>query len=174
MLRWLAVVAVVACTIPVFSQIPEVRLSPHEGTEETFAGRTVRIEYGRPYRKGRKVIGGILHNGQLWRTGADEAPVLVTNGTLTIGSLIVRPGAYTVLTIPGKDHWTLIVNRNATLRGTYLYSKKKDLGRIEMDVGQTPEMIEQFTITIRKNTETSGILEMSWENTVVSVSFSVS
>ncbi len=39
------------------------------------------------YLKGRKLIGDIVKYGKMWRTGADEAPVLLTEVDLTIGQL---------------------------------------------------------------------------------------
>ena len=42
--------------------------------------------------KGRKIFGGVVPYGQVWRTGADEATILETDKALMIGPLHVNPG----------------------------------------------------------------------------------
>ena len=166
-----AVCVAAFCIAPAFSQFPEVRLSPRERTSETLAGKKVQINYGRPYRRGRKIFGHGLPYGKLWRTGADEATTLSTEATLTVGTLEVPPGDYSLFTIPNKEHWTLVVNTEPNLMGRIGYNRKKDLGRVDMKVENT-QMIEQLTIEIVKTTENSGILKISWETTGASVPIS--
>jgi hypothetical protein len=149
-----------------------VRLSPRERTSETLAGKNVEIAYGRPYRRRRKILGSGLPYGKLWRTGADEATTLSTDATLTVGGLTVAPGDYSLFTIPNKDHWTLVINTDPNLLGRNGYNRKKDLGRVDMAVERTPEMVEQLTIEITKTTENSGILKISWETTLASAPIS--
>ena len=148
------------------------RLSPHEATTQTLAGKWIVIEYGRPYLKGRNLIGNIVRYGQMWRTGADEAPVLSTEGDLMIGELRVPTGRYSLFTIPGKDHWTLVVNKVPNLMGRNGYNSQKDLGRVEMNVDMQAAVTEQFTIAIDKTTADRGVLKMSWASVVVSVPIS--
>ena len=95
-----------------------------------------------------------------------------TEATLTIGDLTIPPGNYSLFTIPKKDRWTLIINKDPHLMGKFGYSRRKDLGRVSMSVERTSEMIEQLTIEIEKTTEKTGILKISWETTVASVPIS--
>ena len=67
----------------------ENRVSPHETTELALNGKKITITYGRPSMKGRKIVGGLVPFGQVWRTGADEASVLKTEADLMIGKLSV-------------------------------------------------------------------------------------
>ena len=46
------------------------RASPHDTVKATIDGANVSVTYGRPYMKGRKIFGGIVPYGQVWRTGA--------------------------------------------------------------------------------------------------------
>jgi len=160
------------CIKPAFSQSPQMRLSPREQLSPMLGGKTIQIAYGRPYRRNRKIFGKGLPYGKLWRTGADEATTLSTDATLTVGALTVPPGNYSLFTIPNKDHWTLVINTDPYLLGRNGYSRKKDLGRVDMDIQQTPEMVEQLTIEIVKTTENTAILKISWETTLASVPIS--
>jgi hypothetical protein len=145
------------------------RASPHQKSEGTVDGVKIAIEYGRPYVKGRKIFGGLVPFGQVWRTGADEATVLVTDGTLTFGRLEVPAGSYTLYTIPGESHWTLIINKQTGQWGTQ-YSEGQDLGRVEMIVKPIENPVEQFTIAIA-DTGSGGELHFDWASTRAVVSF---
>ena len=149
-----------------------VRLSPRVLSEFHVGSTTIQIEYGRPATKGRKIFGGLVPYGKVWRTGADEATVLATASTLTIGTLSVPPGSYSLFTIPGKDVWTLIVNTVAEQSGVLQYNRKKDLGRLEMHVASVEEPIERLTITVEEVGNNNGILRVAWQKTVASVRIS--
>jgi len=142
------------------------RVSPHETVSATIGGSKVTIEYGRPYLKGRQAVGGTLVPfNSVWRTGADEATLLTTEGDLMIGTVKVPVGSYSLFTLPtDAKTWTLIINKTAKQWGAFSYDEKTDLGRTPMKVTTLSAPVEQFTIKL-----TDGSLEMSWENTTASV-----
>jgi hypothetical protein len=140
------------------------RPSPHDKASATVGKTNITMEYGRPFLKGRHVGGEVAPYGEVWRTGADEATTLVTNGDLTIGTLKVPKGSYTVFTLPTKDGWTLIVNRVESQWGAFEYKQDMDLGRTKMTVKTAKTPVEQFTITL-----TGGVLKMAWDTTEASV-----
>jgi hypothetical protein len=147
------------------------RASPHETVNATVDGAKISITYGRPFAKGRKIVGGLVPYGQVWRTGADEATTLVTDKMLMFGSAHVMPGTYTLYTLPGEGSWQLIINRQTGQWGTE-YSQQQDLARVPMKVGKTSSPVEQFTIAI-EDTPSGGELRLSWENTQATLPFSV-
>jgi hypothetical protein len=147
------------------------RASPHEKAEATVDGASVAIEYGRPFMKGRKIVGGLVPFDKVWRTGADEATTLTTDKTLAFGSLSVPAGKYTLYTVPGEKEWTLIVNRQTGQWGTQ-YDQAQDLGRVAMKLQATAAPVEQFTITIG-DTPAGGEIHFEWETTRVVASFTV-
>src|SRR5687768_6306072 len=69
--------------------------SPHVRGEWTVDGANISIEYGRPFVKGR-AESELMPAGKPWRTGADEATVLVTDKALKFGTLSLAPGTYTL------------------------------------------------------------------------------
>jgi Protein of unknown function (DUF2911) len=150
----------------------EKRVSPHETTQLTLKGKKITVTYGRPYMKGRKIMGALVPFGQVWRTGADEATVLKTDADLTIGSLAVPKGSYAIFTLPSETGWKLIVNKVADQMGAFKYDEKQDLGRVDMKVGKTSAPVEQFTIKLAKS-GAGGVIKMEWENTSASVNFRV-
>jgi hypothetical protein len=152
----------------------EPRKSPHESTSITVNGHKITIAYGRPYLRGRKMIGDHEPYGKVWRTGADEATTLNTDADLDINGLKVPKGAYALFTIPKENSWTLIVNKTAKQWGAFSYKDADDLGRTEMTVSKSDSPVEQFTISLTPNGSSGVTLKMAWENTVASVPIKVS
>jgi len=150
----------------------EKRASPHETVELTLNGKKITVTYGRPYMKGRKIVGGLVPYDEVWRTGADEATVLTTEADLTIGNLAVPKGSYSLFTLPSESGWKLIVNKEDKQWGAFNYNEKRDLGRVDMKVGKTSAPVEQFTIAFAK-AGNGSIMKMEWENTSASVDLEV-
>ncbi len=149
------------------------RKSPHEKVSATINGKTITIEYGRPYMKGRKIFGGLEPLGKVWRTGADEATTLASDADLDIKGLKVSKGTYALFTLPGESEWKLIVNKTAKQWGAFKYEESADLGRVAMDVKKTGAPVEQFTIKLESTGGNKGKLTLEWENTSASVPFTV-
>ena len=147
------------------------RLSPHETVSATIDGAKISVTYGRPYMRGRMIMGGLVPYGAVWRTGADEATTLVTDKALRVGSTQVPAGTYTLYTLPDEKAWTLIINRQTGQDGTE-YTPARDLARIEMQVGSTRMPVEQLTLTLN-DTQAGGELTLQWERTEARVVFSV-
>ena len=152
-----------------YAQAP--RVSPHETVSATIDGAKISVTYGRPYARGRKIMGGVVPYGAVWRTGADEATTLVTDKALMFGSTRVQPGTYTLFTLPDEKAWKLIINRQTGQWGTD-YSQANDVGRIDMQVGSTSMPVEQLTLTLN-DTQAGGDLTLRWERTEAKVAFSV-
>ena len=146
----------------------EKRASPHETIELLLNGKKVTISYGRPSMKGRKIVGGLVPYGEVWRTGADEATKLTTEADLMIGTLLVPKGSYALFTIPTEQGWKLIVNKKADQWGAFSYSNAEDLGRVDLKVSKTAKPVEQFTMALTK-AGAGGLLKLEWENTSASV-----
>jgi hypothetical protein len=144
------------------------RVSPHETTSAVLGGKKVTIEYGRPYKKGREIFGKLEPFGKVWRTGADEATTIETQGDLMLGSLHVPAGKYALFTIPDQNEWTLIINKVAKQSGAYDYDAKNDLGRVKMKTEKSAKVIEQLTISIEAQ-GSKGSLKIAWDDTVASV-----
>jgi len=144
--------------------------SPHVKTAWMIDGAAISIEYGRPSLKGRPES-QLMPPGTPWRTGADEQTTLVTDRSLTFGSLSVPPGTYGIHTVPGANEWQLIISKRASGWGIP-YPEGQDLGRVPMKVGKTSSPVEQLTISI-DDTATGGTLRIEWGTTSASVPFTV-
>ena len=149
------------------------RKSPHESTSGVIAGKKITIEYGRPYKKGRKIFGGLEPLGKVWRTGADEATTLTTEADLMVGGIHVPAGTYGLFTIPDDGKWTLVLNKTAKQWGAFDYDESQDLGRTAMKVSSLDSPLEQLTITIEPTSGDNGVLKVAWDQTVATVDIMV-
>lgn len=165
-----ALLGALAATVAL-PQAQTQRRSPRETVEATIAGAKLSVTYGRPYARGRQIMGGLVPYGQRWRTGADEATSFETSRNLEIGNTIIPAGEYTLFTIPEPTDWTLIFNTQTGQWGT-VYDDANDMGRVLMAVEQTAP-VEQFTIAFEEIDSTSGALVLAWETTRASVTFIV-
>ena len=119
------------------SKKKQERASPHETISTDVAGHKITVTYGRPYMKGRKIVGGLVPYGKVWRTGADEATTIQTDVDLDINGLKVPAGEYALFTLPKEDGWTLIINKTAKQWGAFNYAQADDLGRTKMKVSKS-------------------------------------
>src|SRR6266478_1722068 len=134
-------------------------------------GKTITLDYSSPRAKGRKIYGGLVPYGEVWRTGANEATTFVTTSDLMVGGTHVPAGSYTIFTIPNKDKWTLVISKKTGEWGTAYPGPSEDLARIDMKVSALPAAIENFTIAFDK-TAGGCTLRMDWEMTRASVDIS--
>jgi hypothetical protein len=148
-------------------------LSPRDTVSlELGTGRRIYIDYGRPSMRGRRIMGGLVPYGRVWRTGANAATTLVTDVDLELGGTSVPRGTYTLYTIPTAGGWTLIVNRQTGQWGTQ-YEPARDLARIPMQVSPLRAPVEQFTINLERSRAGAGTLALEWETTRAVVPFRV-
>jgi hypothetical protein len=159
-----ALVCAVSAPLAAQAQAPA---SPPDKVTAKIGAATVMIDYSRPSMRGRKIMGGLVPFDKVWRTGANKATHLITDAELTIGTLAVPAGTYTVYTVPGEKAWTLIINKQTGQWGTQ-YDQAQDLGRVEMTIAPVPAAVEMFTIAVNA-TGAKGTLTMEWENTRASI-----
>lgn len=159
---------------PLFAQeatpVPRVAISPRAAEEIAVGSGKMRVEYGRPFVKGRKIFGGLVPWGKVWRTGANAATSLTTDVDVTLGGVPVPKGTYTLYTLPGEKEWKLIVNRQTGQWGTE-YDPKLDLARIPMRSLARPDVLEAMTISFLPADAFRGTLRLSWEKLTLTVPY---
>ena len=181
-----AVAVIVACALPVMAQPKKFSStggnSPHETTSAVIDGSRVTITYGRPYTKdphtgeARKIWGGLVPYGKIWRTGADEATTLITQKPIAFGDVTVPAGAYTLWVLPAEDGSAkLIINKQIGQWGVgpNSYSEKNDLARIDLKKDALEKSADQFTMAVAKNPSGGGMIKLMWEDTQYSAAFMV-
>ena len=141
---------------------------PATATFDLGGGKSVTIDYSSPRAKGRKIYGGLVPFGEVWRTGANEATTFVTTADLVVGGTTVPAGSYTLFTVPGQDKWALVLSKKTGEWGTAYPGASNDLARIDMKVAALPAAVENFTIAFEK-AGMGATLNIDWETTRASV-----
>ncbi|HEX7596056.1 MAG TPA: DUF2911 domain-containing protein, partial [Gemmatimonadaceae bacterium] len=129
------------------------------------------LEFGRPSKRNREILGNVVPYDKVWRTGANAASALSSDRELTIGGKTIPAGSHTLWTLPKRDGVDLIVNRQVGQWGTD-YDPSRDLVRIPMTVSTAAAPQEQFAITIT-GSGSSGELHIQWDTFVWSVPVTV-
>jgi hypothetical protein len=146
------------------AQPPKPMLSPAATASVTVAGGTIDIRYNSPQMRGRKIMGGLVPYGKVWRTGANPATTLITSVPLKFGSLLVPAGTHTLYSLPSADTWQLILN-NQTGQWGLTYNQSMDLGRIPMRSKPMAAPQEGMSLSFENTTPTSTELHIRWETT---------
>lgn len=131
-------------------------------------GKTITVDYSSPRVRGRKIFGGLVPFGEVWRTGANEATAFVTGAELTVDGKAVPPGRYTIFTIPNPDKWTLIISKKRGEWGIPYPGEADDLVRADMKVSKLPSAVENFTISFDK-AGAGCTMNLDWETTRASI-----
>ncbi len=140
--------------------------SPHETTGAIVDGNRVTVTYGRPSMKGREIWGKLVPYGKVWRTGSDEATILITQKPIVIGGTTVPAGAYTLFTLPNEDGSAkLIINKQIGQWGIGpgSYDEAQDLARVDLKKDTLDTPVEEFTIAVTRD----GQIKLSWDKTQV-------
>lgn len=134
---------------------------------------TVTLTYNRPSMNGRKIFGGMEPYDKVWRTGANNIPIITFSNEVSIAGHKVQPGTYGILTIPGTNKWTVIFSKNSKQWGAYTYKQEEDLLRFDVTPVKLTTPVETFTMDFSNVTTNSAKLNLSWENALVSFDLKV-
>ena len=129
----------------------------------------IEIVYSRPSMKGRQVFGGLVQNGVVWRTGANNATKISFSTPVKLNGTDIPAGSYALYTIPGEDEWTIILNKGVGKSGTQ-YDQNEDVARFKTEPHKLPDTaIETFTIEFNHVRDDSAMIMLVWEKTVVPI-----
>ena len=133
------------------------------------SNKQIKITYGRPQLKDR-TVSKLAPNGEVWRTGANEAAELTFYTDMMLGSTKVPAGTYTFYVIPGKTEWTAIISKDLNVWGSYFYKQANDVARLKVPVTAGKDSLEAFSIAFK---EADGGVHMylGWGTVRVAVPF---
>jgi hypothetical protein len=170
-------VTVAAAALPALAQ--QTRVSPHETISRVIGGNRVTVVYGRPYSKdprsgeARKIWGGLVPYGKVWRTGSDEATLFITQQPIAIGDTTIPTGAYTLFTLPNEDGSAKLIFNKQLGQWGLQYDEKQDLARVDLKKEALEKPVDQFTMAVdaKQGAANTGVLKIMWESTQYSVEF---
>jgi hypothetical protein len=144
--------------------------SPAASVSQEIGISRVSVEYHRPAVRGRAIWGALVPYGETWRLGANEATTLSLSHPAKVAGHDVPAGTYALFAVPGKERWTLVLNRKAKQWGSYFTDPKDDLLRFEVTPSAAP-FAEWMTISL--DAAEPGTVRFSWAWEKLAFSFPV-
>lgn len=147
--------------------------SPGSTLKQTVGFTDIEIAYARPSARGRKIFGGLLPYGEVWRTGANSATKVTFSTAVKIEGRDLPAGSYALYSIPGASEWTVILNKVTGEWGAYSYNEANDALRVKVKPVALAQPVETFTIDVSDLRTESALLSLTWEKTRVPVKIEV-
>lgn len=146
-------------------------LSPHTETMLMIGDAHIHIDYSSPGVRGRIIFGGLVGYDDVWQAGAHNATWIETNKDLMIDGKLLPKGKYGFFTIPSKNEWTVIFNKNWDQHGKDEYDEKEDVIRYKAIPIVSEESTEHLLYKISKTNESEGVISMAWERITINIPF---
>ena len=142
------------------------RPSQHAQVAQRIGLTDITISYSRPLVKGRKVFGGIVPYGDVWRAGANENTTIEFSDPVSIEGQAVPKGIYGLHMIPGENEWTVILSKNSTSWGSFTYDQKEDALRVKVkpQAGNVQEALAYGFDTV---TADSATATLRWDKVAI-------
>ena len=155
---------------PLHAQETEkLRPSPMASISMRYKESYVKVVYSQPQKRGRQIFGGLVPFGKVWRTGANEATEITLTKDILWNGFLLKAGTYSLFTIPDKEKWTIIINKDVGLWGSYNYNQKQDVMRIELPIQSTEGVVyESFTLKFDQRNEVADLLIL-WDTTKIQI-----
>jgi Protein of unknown function (DUF2911) len=131
-------------------------------------GKTIHVDYSSPRMRGRKIFGGLVVYGEVWRAGANDATTFVVDTNVNVAGKSVPAGNYTLFAIPNPDSWQLIINKTTGEWGIPYPGEDSDFARVPMKLSKISPPLEDFTIGFNSDGKVCT-LHLDWDTTRASV-----
>lgn len=150
------------------------RESPRDSVAQAIGSVDVKIVYGSPSVKGRKIWGELVPYGMNegskysdnkpypWRGGANENTTIEFSGDVMVEGNSLPKGKYGMHFIPSETTWVVIFSKNSTSWGSYKYNQEEDALRVTVTPVKAPFQ-EQLKYGFDDVTGSSATAYLQWE-----------
>lgn len=133
----------------------------------------ITITYHRPLVNGRKIWGGVVPLGEVWRAGANENTTIKFSDAVSVEGQPLAKGTYGLHMIPTADSWTVIFSKISSAWGSYTYKQEEDALRVNVKP-RPAEMEEALEFEFEDLKPDSAKVTLKWEKIAVPFQVSVS
>lgn len=158
----------------VFGQVVTPKASPVCKIQQKVGLADIQIDYSRPGAKGRVIFGDLIPFDAMWRLGANENTKLTCSEALIFGKDTLKAGTYAIFAKPGQQNWELYFYNDYSNWGLpETWDAQKVALQVTAPVQKIQDFQENLEINIDGLSNSGANLEIAWENTKVSVPFSL-
>lgn len=133
----------------------------------------ITITYHRPLVNGRKIFGGLVPFGDVWRAGSNTNTTIEFSSPVSIEGQPLAKGVYGLHMIPTADSWTVIFSKAATSWGSYTYDPAEDALRVTVKP-QPTAMQEALLFEFNDLKPASTLATLKWDQVAVPFAISIS
>jgi hypothetical protein len=133
----------------------------------------ITINYHRPLVNARKIWGGLVPLGEVWRGGANENTTIEVSDPVSVEGQPLPKGIYGLHMIPTADAWTVIFSKMSTAWGSYTYNQAEDALRVTVKP-RPNEMEEALEYEFEDLKPDSATVTLKWEKIAVPFKIAVS
>ncbi|MDO5510078.1 MAG: DUF2911 domain-containing protein [Weeksellaceae bacterium] len=152
------------------AQVKAPQPSPAASITQTIGLGEITVEYSRPSARERKVFGNLVPYDQIWRTGANAATVISFSKEMNFGGETVPAGKYALYSVPSKNAWEILLYSETGNWGVpQNLDESKVVVRCKVQPQNLSPAVETFKIGFDQLRNESANLELSWENTLISI-----
>lgn len=142
------------------------RASQHALVSQRLGITDINIVYSRPLVNDRKIWGGLVPYGKVWRAGANENTTIEFTDPVTIEGQPLAKGIYGLHMIPNENEWTVIFSKNSTSWGSFSYDKAEDALRVNVKP-RPADLHNALTYDFDDVKPDSAVVELEWEKLTV-------
>lgn len=142
--------------------------SPRKSAMAMIDNNHVHIDYGSPSVRKRVIWNGLVAYGQVWATGAHKATWIEFSEDVKINAQVIPKGKYGFFTIPDKNEWTIILNKNWDMHLADDYQPENDVIRFKVKPKKTKTINEALIYEVKALDNKKGQISMTWEYLKVS------
>ena len=156
------------------AQIQTLQTSPSAKIEQVVGLTNVTIDYSRPAKRDRKIMGELVPMGEIWRAGANENSTLSFSDPVKVGGKNLDAGTYSLFIRPGKSMWEVFFYTETDNWGLpEKWNTESIAVVVETEIIQLKNTIESFTISLDDLYNNGANINIEWENTKVSIPIEV-
>ncbi len=156
-------------------QITHPKASPGSSIEQEVGLTKISVTYSRPAARGRKIFGGLVPYGRIWRVGANESTKITVDTDVAVLGNTLSKGTYALYAFPEEDRWQVAFHANTTHwgDGRKNYNVEEDVFRVMVQPQKIEEHQENFLIAFDSITHNTLNLDLLWEDTKITLPITV-
>ena len=157
------------------SQLDHPKVSPAATVTQVVGFTTISIDYSRPAARGRKIFGGLVPYGRIWRVGANESTKFSIDTEVSILGNQLASGTYALYAFPEEEDWEIVFHKNTSHwgDGRKEYNPDEDAFRVRLRPKKQQSYQENFLISFDSISHNHATMVLHWANTSVCVPLSV-
>ena len=153
----------------------EYRISQRGSVSQTLGSTIVSLDYSRPLARDRNdLFGEVVHWGELWTPGANEATVLEVSDTIELNGHQVPAGRWSMWIIPSQvGPWELVLDPRDSLFHTQRPELKDDQIRFPLEVRQGAPHEEALSWSFPRIAQNGATMRLNWATTQIDLEVGV-